>query len=84
MQGSPAYAAPSDLRRDFDSGVNAILRSVKSGHMSDEQGVNLIKALTAAYYGALISRDVSDYLDYGIADFLDYAIRNWDAVGVRE
>lgn len=43
-------------------GLEPIVSSMKDGHLTEEEGVMMIKLLVAAYAGATVNRQVADLL----------------------
>ena len=64
-------------------GVLAIVRSMQSGAISEEQADDLIRVLVSAYVGNLINQRVSNYLDYGLTQVLQRHIEGGNLVGER-
>ena len=62
--------ARSSLRDDFKVGIRAVIKSQAGGHITEEQADALLGAMVAAYAGALIDRQVSDYLERGFSQML--------------
>ena len=78
-----SYIEPPSLDAVAE-GIRVLVKCLNDGTMPEEQAIDLIKVLTAAYAGALITRQVEDCLERGLSEALIQNLQNWDAVGERQ